>query len=174
MSTRALTADEVTGAELGRERAAEPEARAEIAKLFVMRVADTWLAVEAAGVDGVLADAGCSAVPGVPAHILGVITRGDRVLALLDVARFCGLPKSRTPPIGFVRTVIFTAGQMSVGVRVDTAVGVVEVPWRAVRPTSVLQGERLLPYLVGECETPWGLCGVLDVAHLLEDARVRE
>jgi chemotaxis signal transduction protein len=165
---------EIVEAELERALAPEPDVRDTLRPLFVLRIEDTWLAVDAALVDGVLEDLGCSPVPGVPAHVLGVITHGNQVLAVLDVARFCALPPRANPAAAFSRTVVVSAGPMSVAIRADVAAGVVEVPASAIKAATVVQGASLDAFLAGECETPWGVCGLLDVPRLLDAARVRE
>jgi purine-binding chemotaxis protein CheW len=140
----------------------------------VFRVEDTWLALDARVVESVLEDQGCTPVPGAPPHVLGVIVHGERVLALFDVATFCGVAPRADSYNGFPRTFIVHAGGFTVGIRADLAAGVVDVAAPDIVAVAALQGERLVPYLLGEVKTPWGLAGLLDTARILEDACVRE
>jgi purine-binding chemotaxis protein CheW len=172
MALRELTSLDVTDAELERVRVPEARKEDQLRPLFLFKVEGTWLAIDASLAEAVLDDVGSSPVPGAPPHIPGVVTHGDHVLALLDIARFCGLGEGRSAA-GFSRTVVVSAGPMRVGVRAEGSAGVVEVPMGSVHAPQALQGERLLPHLLGECETPWGVCGILDVPKLLEAARVR-
>ncbi len=169
---RELTNLDITDAELERVRVPEVRHEDQLRSLFIFKVEDTWLAIDASLAEAVLDDAGSSPVPGAPPHIPGVVTHGDHVLALLDLGRFCGLG-SRGGGGSFRRTIVIAAGPMRVGVRADGSAGVVEVPVGSVHAPRALQGDRLLPHLLGECETAWGVCGILDVPKLFEAARVR-
>lgn len=93
------------------------------------------------------------------------------MLALLDLAAFCRLPKRSGGASR--RTVVLASGLLRAGLRCAAAWGVVDVAQMALRSPTVLRSEGLKPFLRAECETPWGLCGVVDVPALLEAARVR-
>lgn len=171
MPARELTNAEITDAQL--ERIQEPEQRPEERRqpFFIVQIADVHIAIDAKHVEAVLDDIGCSPVPAAPAHVPGVITHRDHILALLDLAIFCQLPRRREG--AQPRTVVIASGPLRAGVRCVAAAGVVEIAQGALRPPTVLAGGALVSFLVGECETPFGLCGVLDVPALLEAARVR-
>jgi chemotaxis signal transduction protein len=100
--------------------------------------------------------------------VLGLVDHDHRALAVLDLARFLAQPAAGDLP----RTLVLAAGGCRVGVPVGAALGVVNVPAKALRGPSGAFGPRVEGFLDGECETPHGPGACLDLARLLEAARV--
>lgn len=144
--------------------------------LFLFRLREVWLAVEADAVEAVISSEAPTPIPIAPDHIEGVRLHGDNVVAVVDLARFLRLPETgpSSDDAGFSRTLIVSAGGLRAGLVCDRAAGVFQIDAAALEAPRVLTGERLLQFLSAEVDTPRGRAGVLDGAALLEAARVRE
>jgi chemotaxis signal transduction protein len=113
-------------------------------------------------------------IPSAPAHVLGLVAAGERVLPLVDLAVFLELPGEASLQVDplFRRTLYVKAGELEAGLVCHRARGLVTVDASALREPGVLQGRGLRPYVTAELDTGNGLAGVLDVAALLRAASV--
>ncbi len=157
------------GAE-GAEDAAEGPKRA----LFVFTVAGVGLAVPALDVDAVAPFEDLTSIPGVPSHIAGLVTAGERVLPLVDLADFLDLADGdagERDPL-FRRVLFVRAGDLEAGLVCQRARGLVSVPLADLRGPNALEGARLRPFLEAEMDSDAGVVGVLDLKALLDAASV--
>ena len=147
--------------------------REETHALFAFRLGTDLFAVAATEVVAVIATEPPTALPRVPAHVLGLVNHDHRALAVLDLGRFLERPAPGSRAVaGTPRTLVLRAGRYTVGVPTSAAVGVVAVPASEVKPSSGAFGPRVEGFLRGECETGAGAAAWLDLARLLEAARV--
>lgn len=177
------TSDRLSAEESAVERAADgeggtPAARPagdDLAAVLLVRVAETWLGLDARVVEEVIAVEVPAPLPFAPPHLLGVIVHNERVLPLVHTARLFGLsPDESKRDQSFERTIILKVGGMSAGLLCDRAAGVVEVEPGALEPVTLLTGQDLTRFLRAELDTPRGRAGVVDVEALFEAARVHE
>ena len=147
--------------------------REETFPLFALRLGVDLFLVPADQVVAVIGTEAPTPLPRVPPHVRGLVNHDHRALAVLDLARF--LQRSEGTSAGVAatpRTLVLSASPYTVGVPVSAALGVVTVRGRQVKPSSGAFGPRVEPFLRGECETPHGAAAWLDLARLLEAARV--
>ena len=142
--------------------------------LFVFVVSGVGLAIPARDIGAVSAVDEPTPIPGAPAHVLGLVVAGERVLPLVDLVRFLGLPVESSPPGDplFRRTLFVKAGDLEAGLVCHRARGLVAADASALREPSALQGAQLRPYLRAEMATAAGVVGVLDMAAILRAAAV--
>ena len=142
--------------------------------LFVFMVSGVGLAIPANDIGAVSAVDEPTPIPSAPAHVLGLVAAGERVLPLVDLAIFLDLPGDaalEADPL-FRRTLFVKAGELEAGLICHRARGLIAAEESALREPTVLQGKRLRPYIRAEMDTGHGLVGVLDVAALLRAASV--
>ncbi|MGC4113813.1 MAG: chemotaxis protein CheW [Myxococcales bacterium] len=150
----------VDAAETLRAQAAQaPAAERGRTALLVCRVGGAWLAFEASHVQAILETRAPSPVPHTPPHVLGVISHGESALAVVDLASFFRLDGERAggesarnagEALGLERIVVASAGGLTAGLRCEKVAGVREVGGAFPPPHGVLQGERIVPFLVAE------------------------
>jgi purine-binding chemotaxis protein CheW len=140
--------------------------------LFVFTVAGVGLAVPALEVDAVAPLEELTPIPGAPAHIPGLVTAGERVLPLVDLAAFLGLggPAERDPL--FRRVLFVRVGDLEAGLVCERARGLISVPLAELAGPRALAGARLAPFLEAELVSGGGRVGVIDLKALLEAASV--
>jgi purine-binding chemotaxis protein CheW len=102
-------------------------------------------------------------VPGAPAHILGVVNLQGRLLAILDVAGFLGLPPATEA--GFV--VVLRHQPPELGLLVQRIADIVAIGSAAYVPLSATQEHP--PALIAQVRLEQGLVGVLDVDLLIQE-----
>lgn len=148
--------------------------------LLVFRVGATWLGVDANQVEELCEPLPVTPLPRVPEHIPGMISLRGKPIPLLDLARFLRLPKAvksdESAEVASSRFIVVGAQSMVVGLQCDRASRVAEVESALIKDLEVLHGEQLRAYCRGEIdlkEGGEGLVGVLDLAALLQAARVR-
>lgn len=146
---------------------------------FRFRIGTTWLAVEPSRVEAVVQLGAEDPVPFAPPYVRGVRVHAGRVLAVVDLVAFLGLANGAARSgagasvDAFGRVLVLRSGALSAGVACDRVAGVMPVSRAAQRPPATLQGEQLRKFLVAELDLEDSVCGVLDVAALLDAARVR-
>lgn len=106
-------------------------------------------------------------LPSVPPHVLGVAVRRRKVLGLLDVATFLGLPPSRK----FARLLVLDVEGLEVGIAVDATSGLESWPDDPDAPLSDL-APKLRKYAIGSHWAPGGRVVLLDFPSILQDAAV--
>lgn len=147
----------------------------DIDALLLVRVADTWLGLDARRVEEVIAVETPAPLPFAPPHLLGVIVHNERVLPLVHTARLLGLSTDESKrDQSFERTIILQLGEMSAGLLCDRAAGVVELEPGLLEELDLMKGQALSRFLLAELDTPRGRCGVVDIEALFDAARVRE
>jgi len=152
----------------------EMQARDEGEPLFVFQVAATLLAVDAQQVDAVLPEAEMTPVPCTPPYVLGLVPYGESTLPIIDPARFLELGVESAAPDGVSRrVVVLSSGALCAGLLCERAAGVVLVERAARQPATVLTGGRLGDFLQAEFETAEARVGLIEVASLLDAARIR-
>jgi len=141
---------------------------------LVFSVSGIDLAVPARDVEQVTAVDEPTPIPGAPAHVLGLVAAGDRVLPVVDLERFLDLGGGRGKDVDpmFRRTLVVQGGDYEAGLVCHRARGLVTVAASDRRPPTVLQGARLRPFLTSEIDSPRGVVGLLDPLALLQAAAV--
>jgi purine-binding chemotaxis protein CheW len=130
------------------------------------------LAVPAEFVGSVSAVNSPTPLPGAPPHIIGLVAVGERVLPLVDLQILFGIGGSEPVDPLFRRTLFVTAGDLEAGLVCHRARGLIAVTESELKEPTVLQGERLRPFLAAEVEAQDRVVGVLDVAAVLKAAAV--
>lgn len=144
--------------------------------VLLVRVAETWLGLDARVVEEVISVEVPSPLPFAPPHLLGVIVHNERVLPLVHAGRLFGLTPAADDgrrDHSFERTIILSTLGMSAGLLCDRAAGVVEVSAAALEPITLMKGQALARFLIGEMDTLRGRCGVVDVDALFDAARIK-
>lgn len=152
------------------ERAGELER-----SLVIISIYRVMLAVPAELVVSVSAVPSPTPLPGAPAHILGLVASGERALPLVDLEVMLAIRGDEPIDPLFRRVVFVRAPALEAGLVCHRARGLVSVPGSALEEPSVLQGERLRPFLEAEVSGQAGVVGVvgvLDIAAVLEAAAV--
>lgn len=98
----------------------------------IFRVADAEYGVPASEVLHMETYTGATRVPGAPDHVAGLVQIRQRVVPVIDVRRRFGLP-SIEPTIDS-RVVVVQDGARTVGLLVDSAREVVNIPPEQVQP----------------------------------------
>ena len=147
----------------------EPESIAQF------RLCGTWLGVPAHQVEmvGVLGEV--TALPGVPKHVRGLTEVDGQVFALLDLAGFLDMNDflDESPSTdGETRVFVLRGGGCTAAVSVSATGRMTQVSKAELKPADVLNNGRLTDFLAAEFDSNKGRVGVLDVARLLESARV--
>jgi chemotaxis signal transduction protein len=137
---------------------------------IIFRVAAVNLALPATSVESIIDYETPRPLPLAPAHVPGVISQGEHLLPILDVARFLALAGRDEVRR---RILVVNAAGMRVGIGCERVLALRELPLPVGRAARVLQGEQLQRFLEHELDTKEGLVGVLDLAALLEAARVK-
>ena len=168
-----MHASDEGGQEAGAAAAQEGDATTEPERaLFVFTVAGVGLAVPALEVDAVAPLEELTPIPGAPAHIPGLVTAGDRVLPLVDLAEFLGLSEAGERDPMFRRVLFVRVGDLEAGLVCQRARGLVSVPLTHLREPNVIEGARLRPFLAAEMDSGAGVVGVIDLKALLDAASV--
>ena len=110
-----------------------------------------------------------TAIPSLPAHILGVAVRRRKVLGLLDLAAFLGLTRTRKQSAS--RLLVLDVDQLEVGVVVDATAGLEEWPDDADAHVEDL-GHVVRKYALGAHWAPGGRVVLLDFRAILQDAAI--
>ena len=158
-----------------RRSAREPErsqASGAIANLFLFETSGLRLATQAAYVEAVAECQDPTPVPGCPDYVMGVVPHGEEILPMVDLARLLGLPEDGAADPLYRRGLVVRTKRFFVGLVVDRARGLVQIPVSRMKPASALQGQRLTRFLDAEIEDEAGPIGVLDVPALLRAAAV--
>ncbi len=175
-SERQLTADAVSAAATARgEAGVRPTGPGERSTSVVrIRVGEVWLGVPCAAVETICVANEVTAVPRTPPHVLGLINVQGRAVPLVDLARYLGLtPAPDRDADDSKRAIVVTAGEMRAGLLCAQVCGIVELGQAELRPPHSVTDPQLKPVVVHEADVGERLCLLVDVAALLEGARVR-
>lgn len=144
--------------------------------LFSFRVGPIDLAVDVPTVTAVIDVTTPTPVPGCPAFILGVVSHGERILPVLDVAKLLEIGMDGAGAAAgeetYRRLLVVSSDGLDVALLCDRVRGLVQVADAEVAAPSVLQGTLLRRYLAAEVDLEQGVTGVLDLGTMLEAARV--
>ena len=141
------------------------------APLLPIKVGTIWLALPALQVVEIVDQAPPLFLPRAPAHVPGLLNLRGTALPLLSVATFLDLPESREGA-GFPRVVVVAAAEMTVGLLCNAVLGVIPAGDCTTRPPSDPSG-KLVGLAVAEIDVVGRIATVIDLAALLEQARVR-
>ncbi|MBL4849046.1 MAG: chemotaxis protein CheW [Planctomycetes bacterium] len=141
---------------------------AEVAgSLLVFRAGGTTLGIETSFVERLVADdLPRTAVPGAPAHILGVINHRGAAIAVLDLLTFLALPPADDPTR---RLVVVRAAGMGAAIPVQAIGGIERVEFDFAR----LEDAGALDHTRGLLDLESGPVYVLDLPQLLQAAAAR-
>ena len=138
-------------------------------------VCGTWLAAAAESVEtiGVAANA-VHRLPLVPDYIAGQFSMNGEVFILFDMARFLEMDDDveAASPKGTRRVVVLQERGMRVAIEVSETSRLVHLHADQIQHAGVLNNGRIGAFLSGEFESDLGRVGILDVARLMESARV--
>ncbi len=105
-------------------------------------------------------------VPHAPSYVLGIFSLRGKMVTLIDLARKMGVPPS--PPGGEARNIIVNSETETIGLRVDTVCGVLEMDPEKTSPPPSNLGPIQGSYIKGVLRTDEKLLAVLDVDKVLE------
>jgi purine-binding chemotaxis protein CheW len=106
-------------------------------------------------------------LPHTPAFLLGVTNIRGRILPVVDLKRFFGLPEQGLTDLN--KVVIVQQEGAELGILADSILGVRQIPSASVQgPPTVLEGIST-EYLRGVTEDRWV---ILDVERILTDERM--
>lgn len=103
--------------------------------------------------------------PNRPAHVLGVITVRNVVIPVVDMR--AALAEGAFSPSDAARTVIFQAADQEVGLVVDAATDVIDIPSDTIQRPNLL-AEKDISYIKGVSKLNERLIILLDIEKLLE------
>lgn len=142
-------------------------------RLILISVCNVDLAVPAMSVISVSGVDTPTPLPGSPPHILGLVATGELVLPLVDLQSLFGIPGgSPNDDAMFHRTLVVEAAGFEAGLVCHRARGLIAVTDAELSEPTILQGERLRPFLQAELEARGRITGVLDVESVLKAAAV--
>jgi purine-binding chemotaxis protein CheW len=154
--------------------------------LVVFSLGAVSIAIPAEMVDAIIVGTDPTPLPLAPRHIPGVVSLRGRVIPLLDLGTFLGLPARPAPasapapaskpveePTDLFRRIVVTfAAGMCVGILCDQVHRIAEIPRASQREPLAVQGQRLGEFALAETELGGRLVVLLDLARVLEAARV--
>ena len=115
-------------------------------------------------------------IPGAPSHIAGLINVRGRVVPLLDLAAFFGLPpideQARAHDDRPPRALIVSSGDLTAALDCERVLGLEHLASDDLGPVAPGRGERLTSHAMAEVSLERGLLLVLDLPGLLSSARV--
>lgn len=139
-----------------------PEAGAEI-KLLLFALGEEQYAIALERAQQVLPLSPVTPVPGASAHLLGVVNLQGRLLAVLDLAGFLGLPAA--PEEGFV--VVLRHDPPELGLLVSHVTDIVTVRHDACEALPGTSEHH--PALTAQLRMEGALVGILDAERLVEE-----
>jgi purine-binding chemotaxis protein CheW len=151
---------------LARPRPSPPAAGSQL-ELLEFRMAAECYAVEGRLVQEVHPLRELTPLPGTPSFVLGIVNVRGRILPVLDLKKFFGLPEQGLTDLH--RIIRVSGNDLELGLMADVIVGVRSVAADSLQPSlPTLTGIRA-DYLKGISEE--GLV-VLDVDRILSDPRI--
>ena len=153
----------------------EPQIQTTVVSLARFRVCGTWLAVPVEHVETVSVLEEVTPLSLFPDHLKGWTTLEGEVFLVLDLARFLNMSDfidTEEAGAGPQRIVILRSGPLMVAVPVSATGTIVELSTELIHHPDLLNNGRLHEYLFGEADSELGRMGLLDVARVLEAARV--
>ncbi len=105
-------------------------------------------------------------VPHAPSYVMGIFSLRGKMVTLIDLARKMGIPPS--PPGGEARNIIVSAETETIGLRVETVCGVIDLDPEKVSPPPANLGPIQGSYISRVLRTEGRLLAVLDVDKVLE------
>jgi chemotaxis signal transduction protein len=148
---------------------------ASLKSVFSLRVRGVRLVVPSHNVMGVVAFEPPTRIPRTPAHIIGLLPHGDGALAVVDLAEFLAIPHvGNEPDAPSTRRVVVTRhGDLEAGMVCDQTHGVMAFEGISLEPATVLKAGRLAEFVSWEFDASASRVGVLNLAALLDSARVK-
>jgi purine-binding chemotaxis protein CheW len=139
--------------------------------LLRFRVGAAELAVPASFVEEIVDRGPLTAVPGVPAHIPGILGVRGEAVPILDLHRFLGLSggldDEERPP----RVLVVRFGRYRVGLLCDRVAGVAVFDESQLESPHAAQPPPLRSYARAEIDVGSSIAALLDLPRLLEAAR---
>jgi purine-binding chemotaxis protein CheW len=153
-----------------RALAQTPKRQAEvetILEVLEFRLAHEAYAVETPFVREVYPLKDLTPLPCTPPFVRGVVNVRGRILPVLDLKKFFGLPEKGLTDLH--RIILVSNSDLEIGLLADSVVGVRAIPAECIQPSlPTLTGIRA-DYLKGVTSER---LVVLDIAHLLADPRI--
>ncbi|UJR80101.1 chemotaxis protein CheW [Sandaracinus amylolyticus] len=135
------------------------------------RVASAQLAIAAEHVDEIVPCETPTIVPGVPAHVAGIVAvRGDAV-PLLDLRIFLGLGDAVRSEDREPRVLVVRAAGYRVGLICDLVVGIRAIGDERFGPPASVQPPELREHARAQLDLGDSIAVVLDLERMLEAAR---
>lgn len=103
-------------------------------------------------------------LPCTPPFVAGIINLRGRIVSVVDLKVFFGIPRERISPKALV--LVLESPQMEMGILVDALVGVRRIPRKNITPPLPTMTGIGGAYLLGVAEDD---LGILKVAAILED-----
>jgi purine-binding chemotaxis protein CheW len=135
--------------------------------VLAFRLAQERYAVEIAAVREVCPLRSLTPLPGVPPFVMGIVNVRGRVVSVLDLKRFFGLPEAGLSDMN--KIVLLQDEHMEFGLLVDAVSGVLTLDSEALNLATLPLNDARLPYLQGVTAEHLIL---LDARQLLNDPRM--
>lgn len=161
------------------DRSVDSEIQATTVKtrpLLVFLLGELRLAVDANSVASVLPGEPPTKIPKTASYILGLIPYDEGALTVVDLFGFLDLDvpeKTRKLELSERRVIIVSTDELEAGLLCDKAMGVIGVEISKTKEATILKGGRLPEFLEYEIDTALGRVGILNLANILEAARVK-
>lgn len=177
MSEASGILDIIDEAESRRHRGSKDRAEAiPVQAMLLFRLGEFQLAVVADAVANVIAGEHPTKIPRTPSYILGLVPYGEGSLTVLDLSAFLNLGVSDAGAnleLSERRILIVGVNQLEAGLLCDKALGVINVEESELQETIILKGGRLPEFLEYEFDDSAGRVGLLNIAKLLDTARIK-
>jgi purine-binding chemotaxis protein CheW len=114
-------------------------------------------------------------VPRVPAWVSGVVNLRGRIMSVVDLGLYLGLPATKRGENSISQLVVVETPEMELALKVDDVLGVEPIPVSKIQEiTGSVNGIRMeyVRGLVVRETTGSGMLTLLDVSSLLADARL--
>lgn len=136
-------------------------------EILEFRLAHERYAVETRSVHEVQPLKDLTPLPGTPAFVRGIVNVRGRILGVLDLKRFFGLPEQGIGDLH--RIILVRGGDLEFGLLADSIVGVRFLPTESLQPALPTLTDIRADYLKGVTADR---LVVLDLARLVADPRI--
>ena len=116
-------------------------------KVVVFQLADNEYVVPVSQVQGIEKMMDITRVPNTPAHVMGVVNLRGVVTPIIDLKRLLGLEQSEITEA--TRIIIISSEDINVGLIVDSANDVLDIPLEAIEPQPEVIGGVEQDFIAG-------------------------
>jgi purine-binding chemotaxis protein CheW len=139
-------------------------------KVILFRLGDEEYGLEVHSVRSIERMQPVTRMPQMPPFVKGVIHLRGEITPVVDLKSRLGLKE--TPASEQSRMIIVYVGQMQVGLIVDAATDVIDIPVHSIEPAPAIFGETYAAYLHGVAKLPDRLLLLLNLDRLFSREEV--